>query len=218
MLNISSGQVALYAVLPLFDGNPLRPFPGIGFEGIPFSPENNKRVDFSYAVYQGYVWNVWNADDYTEHFVNFSISSVNPFCDPTRVFAGPWGLSRTLYSDSWRKKSSSHKFSFKRSYAYSYYQMIGYPLNYLTEWQVGVLAVVLSVAGNLLEAKMNPMSSAWKFFVYADPSIWTHTTISKYYWNKKSGYDVDFRQIYDRPDDFQSGPSLAIFSLFGGVS
>ena len=65
---------------------------------------------------------------------------------------------------------------------------------------------------------MNPMSSAWKFFMYADPSMWIHATISKYYWNKRSGYDVDFRQTYDRPDDFQSGPTLAIFSLFGGAS
>ena len=218
LLNIPSGQVALYAVLPFLNGNPSLPIPGVGFGGVPFSPGNNKKVNLSYAVYQGYVWNLWNADDYTEHFVNFGVSSVNAFFDPTRAFAGPWGISRTLYNWSWREKSSSHKFSFMRSSVYAYYQMIGAPLDYPNEGQVGALAAVLSVAGNLLQAKMDPISPAWKFFVYADPSMWTHATISKYYWNKKSGYDVDFRQTYERPDDFQSGPSLAIFSLFGGAS
>jgi len=122
--NISSGQVALYRVLPFSQGNPLLPIPGVGFGGVPFSPGNNNKIGLSYAVYQGYVWNLWNADDYTEHFVNFGVSSVNAFFDPTRAFAGPWGISRTLYNWSWRKNSTSHKFSFMRSYAYSHYQML----------------------------------------------------------------------------------------------
>jgi len=178
---------------------------------------SNNKVGFSFSVYQGYVWNLWNANDYAGHFVNMGIFNGNWFFDPTRAFAGPWGISRTLYNRSWPKNSTSYKYSFFRSYAYSYYTMLGDPLDYPNEWQVGGLAAVLSVAGNLLEAKMNPTSSAWKFFVYADPSMWIHATISKYYWNRKSGYDVDFRQTYPRPDDFQSGPSLAIFSLYGGI-
>jgi RHS repeat-associated protein len=127
LLNISSGQIALYSVLPFFNGNPLLPIPGFGAGGIPFSPDNNKKTGFSCAVYQGYVWNLWNADDYTEHFINFGVASANAFFDPTRVFAGPWGISRTLFNKSWPKNSTSHKVSYLRSSTFSYYQIIGSP-------------------------------------------------------------------------------------------
>ncbi len=73
------------------------------------------------------------------------------------------GISRTLFNKSWPKNSTSHKFSYLRSSTYSYYQIIGSPRNYADEWQVCARAAVLSVAGNLLAAKMNPTSSAWKF-------------------------------------------------------
>ena len=57
-----------------------------------------KLEDFTFNLYTGYVWNLWNCGDYTGAFGAFNLSSLSAFFDPEDIGnnTGPWGFSWSL--------------------------------------------------------------------------------------------------------------------------
>lgn len=138
LVSISSGQVASYAV-PATVG---------GVSGYSRHYSNYKKDNaVGYVVYQGYVWNLWNAEDYKENFAGATLpigSGMAVFGDWTRAgLGGPYGIARSLLG----KTSDFRKRSLYIDGGLSYYYLLA-KANYPSEWYVGAMAVALSLIGD----------------------------------------------------------------------
>ena len=55
--------------------------------------------NFRGSIYKGYVWNLWNDEDYEGWFAAFSVGELAMFWDRNRMFQGPWGVGRPIKSE-----------------------------------------------------------------------------------------------------------------------
>ena len=173
-------------------------------------------------LYDGWVYNLWNAGDYTGPFQSLSLNSDlgkieggwSLFWDaprgPTR---GPWGIASTFLSKSFPKLFQP--FSVAKSFVdYSLYKK---PL-FLDRPAVITAIYTMLFASKLIEAIDHGGADAatqglWLVF---ETSMWANIGVAHHFWNLKEPlYNLEHRRDYkkDRPDEFHSGPNIGWLSL-----
>ena len=167
-------------------------------------------------IYRGMVWNLWNAYNYEGpfHSVNlnfptdpiFGLNGFGIFFDAKHNFKGAWGLSRSIWSSSKRKK-------FSVAYSRIDYRNLfgGEPVHYPSEASV-VASILTSIYTLNIFFSSHPLGSQLNVAgLLLDTTIWVQTGFAKYYWSKTMPqYSLEERQQTrkKRPEHFQSGPGL----------
>ena len=168
-----------------------------------------------FDLYDGFVYNLWNAGDYSGPFESVSLSldgglsilarSGSLFWDTKRKFGGPWGGASTFLS----KSSSLFPQVFSIGQASTMYDMRGEP--YSLPRAAVVLGICKLISITKLIESIDQGGNVLPFaFVVAETSLWTHVGLAHRYWNiKEEGYNIAARRNYGepRPDGYRSGPS-----------
>jgi RHS repeat-associated protein len=195
LLSIGSGEVALFLTRTLGSAFIMPPNPPLGSE-----------------IYDGCVFNLWNAKDYHGPFESLSLSfgvdskgfpaevsgGMGLFWDAKRGFDGPWGaaISGLLVSTGPTVKIPGVSFSLGFAKSNIQYDMAGDP------FPCGRPALVSFIY--ILSSLKNVMSGG------VSGMMWGQIALFHAAWNKKeSRYNMDARRDYtkDRPDEYRSGPS-----------
>ena len=170
-------------------------------------------VSAGLELYDGFVYNLWNAKDYTGPFESLTLTgdqvgSWSLFWDGNRGFAGPWGGARPFLAIATSLSFKLENFSMGRSHID--YTMIGEPDQSLIRGDVIGTILTSILAAQFIKAidevTLTPL--AWGVL---ESSIWVNTGFAHHYWNMgQPHYNIDVRRDYstDRPDEFHSGPSI----------
>ncbi len=166
---------------------------------------NKNRFGLDTNLYTGYVFNLWNCNDYLGAFTTFNFPSGSLFFDPSRIFdnSGPWGLSWTFASHSWRASQESAMTGFN---ATSFERFELFPAK---EVPYAKLAFGWTVSQALITAKLllsnqNIAAVVTGFGTAATGLI----ARSKEIYNTKNTYHNDRLNNKPRPWDWKSGPSF----------
>ncbi len=185
LFSISSGEIALFKI----KGMNLVRLPIIG-----------DPLYLGGSFYEGIVFNLWNAENYSGPFLAGGIGTKSLFFSPKDVFMGPWGIGRDIYSKGaipWTKNYSGMR---------TYYTLVGKPKTEESEFAIALALMPLTVI------PLPRLSVPGSFF--ARYTIWAQTALAKHYWNKKDKHPVKRRQTEPRPPEFQSGPGLVFLSHY----
>ncbi len=205
LMNISSGQVAAFLI-----GGFSAELNNLDLVGQGYRP----RPMVSTALYRAYVWNLWNANDYSGWFMNTGTDKWGAFWDLKRWFGGPWGISRTIWSKNVSIKNELKPRNFQVGYT-AYHEPLSFELNFTNEYSV--LPFIMLTIG--LDHYINATRSASKLqlptkqllLLLGETSFWLQLTWAKMRWNEKSEYNLVRRQNEGRPSWFHSGPHLPYF-------
>lgn len=174
---------------------------------------NKSRGDFEANLYTGYVFNLWNCDDYLGDFTGINFPSGSFFYDPTRIVDnwGPWGLSWTIGGIATRAKSSQSKMFggnqtvFARTQAFpptnvSYGRLA-------IEWTLlqASLTAYFAFKGQTTAAVATGFGTAFTGLIAK----------SKQIYNKRHDIDLSKRRDDDRPPLWKNGPSNPLSKLLG---
>ena len=206
LFSVSSGEIALFEVSGKgFEGGSMQ------YQGFPFYRPPG--IDVGVSIYEGHVYNLWNADNYSGDFhsagVNYGNSGLSLFCSPQDMLMGPWGVGRTIWSKNLRRRKNSTVFG-----SSTYYEPVD-NLPFLSEG--GVITNIM-----LIGYFMNVLSDYHNFVnvgkLLVDVTAWWQVGIAKSRWNKNAEHDVAMRQNLSRKQyddrynrEFQSGPGLFVF-------
>jgi hypothetical protein len=175
-------------------------------------------ISAGFELYDGFVYNLWNAKDYRGPFESLTLNldmgfkkwpkgGWSLFWDAKRGFAGPWGGASTFFSISASLTHGLEGFSLARST--THYTMLGEPDQSHTRSDIVGSIITILLATKFIEAidkggNVTPLA-CWLL----ETSLWGHTGIAHHYWDRKeSQYNMDARRNSDkRPDEFRSGPS-----------
>ena len=167
LFSISSGEIALFKVT------------GTNAIDLP--------VYACSSLYEGVVFNLWNAEDYKGDFISVGVGVRSLFSNPQLGFKGPWGVGHDIKSlgASIQVAGTSTFYELKDS------------KNLRAEMAVALALAPLSV--------ITDFKSPGTFFVKS--TMWIQTAIAKFHWNEREGHPDWYRRENDRPYDFQSGPN-----------
>ena len=151
------------------------------------------------SLYWGYVWNLWNTDNYSGPFVSLGVGSVAFACSPTDFIFGPWGITRGATVTGYGGGSLSTSLT-------NYIR-----LGNKTLWGEGEahwfslqILPLVQLAVQILQDRSISATA-----LMANFSFWLQAGDAKRFWNKSSGHTVKERQKPNsRPPDFQSGPGM----------
>ena len=169
LFSISSAEIALFGVT------------GSNFTHLPLYA--------NFSLYEGTVFNLWNAKDYKGDFMSVGVGVRSLFFNPELVFKGPWGVGHDIQSSG---------ISLPVAWTSTFYTLIGSPKNLGAELAVAMALVPLSAI------PVSDCSVPMTFFVKS--TMWIQTAMAKFYWNTREEHTVKQRKK-DRPSDFQSGPN-----------
>ncbi len=208
LFSISSGQYGFY----VFHG---------WQAGMSLAPKIQSPLAGSATIHHGWVWNLWNTDNYTGPFASVNVGlgpygGVSLFKDANRFTFdhGPFGMSFSALNVTWPK---SNAFSLSIGKAQYPERIGGVQTYHYTNEESGMLGVALNfMAAETAMFGLAALTENAVGLITSMASVSWPTTIAmtKGIWNERRGWDVDVRRIKGRPNDFSSGPKRWIF--FGG--
>ena len=175
-----------------------------------------RRFGLDVTLYTGYVFNLWNCNDYLGAFMAFNFPSGSYFFDPEDVVTneGPWGPSWSILSHSFR--SSSQQTSMVGLNTTKYRNFLRDP----DEVSYGQLAIEWTASQIVMMGL-----SAWKQNNIAAVTTGVSGSFtgliarSKQIYNKQHSFDLKpvMRTAIEnnRPSDWRSGPSQPLSRLIG---
>ena len=176
LFSISSGEIALFGVT----GDNVIDWP----------------VYANFSLYEGVVFNLWNARDYTGEFCSIGFGVRSLFSNPQLGFKGPWGVGHDMQNSGRGLPVAGTS---------TFYELVGSPRNLGAELAVAMALVPLSAIPD------SHLPVPITFFVKS--TLWIQTAIAKFYWNEREGHSAEYRRLNTRPGvngspgDFQSGPN-----------
>jgi RHS repeat-associated protein len=195
LLSIGSGEVALFDTRSL--------------GGVLTLPT----LSFGLELYDGFVYNLWNASDYHGPFESISLNfgkhtGLSLFWDGPRGFKGPWGGASTFFSKSLGLKLP---WNYALGRTHTDYAMVGKPEEFdraeVVKWICKIILVTKTIEA------INKHSVTPAAFSALEMSIWINISLAHNYWNKQEPeYNIDERRRkIARPDGYRSGPSYWLF-------
>ena len=166
-------------------------------------------------IYDGVVFNLWNAKDYHGPFESLSLSldmrvkgGGSLFWDTNRGFDDPWGVAITLFSKSFGlfNLRNLNGFSFgKSNINYDMWESV-----HRDRFEIIREICEAIAAKNMIKSSKIGLSTAL-FGLTFGMSNWMNIGFAHHYWNaKEPQYDIDTRRrIDDRREvpGYRSGPS-----------
>lgn len=167
------------------------------------------------SLYWGYVWNLWNTDNYSGPFVSLGIGSVSFACSPNDFVFGPWGISRGAAITGYSGGSISTSWT-------NYTRLGNKPFGMEGEVHFFSIQILpwVQLAVQILQDRAISTTA-----LIANFSLWFQTCDAKRFWNKAAGYTVEKRQGLSRGEyneqaksrnepEFQAGPGILMFGQF----
>ncbi len=173
-------------------------------------------VSAGLELYDGFVYNLWNANDYKGPFESLTLNLDNfggwsLFWDGNRGFDGPWGGARPFLSIG--ASLSFNLGNFSMGISHIDYAMLGEPDQSLVREDVVGIIITSILAAQFIKSidKVNITPLAWGVL---ESSLWINTGVAHHFWNQKEPqYNIPARRNSDRrPDEYHSGPSYWIVS------
>jgi hypothetical protein len=162
-------------------------------------------ANLGFTVYKGYVWNLWNDDDYTEWFTGFNIGGLAIFWDKDDMFKGPWGVGRPIIARS----AIQSEYGMMVGVGGMYYE-IWDPNDYSIECEL--IPIIYLAEFFDLVVRAGPITDPAKLgHLLFRFSVWAQAGTAKMIWNRREGFTVEERQSKERPPRYHSGPNMPIF-------
>jgi RHS repeat-associated protein len=198
VFSLSSAQIGFYTYLG-------------GQTDYGYTKVQSKNFSAQFTAYHGWIWNLWNVENYTGPFVGIAGSGggfgVSVFCDAKNGFRGPYGIAFPFYS----KGGNNYETSMGLSYAvwrenFSYIDRpdpreIAYYLVGVQYAIIGISALTNNTA-SLISSSISMSLTGW----IAQSKIGRQ--------RKNPEYSIDKRQDHEnptRPEKYQSGPGRWFF-------
>ena len=194
--------------------------------------EEKLPVDIHVTGYQGWVWNLWNANNYTGSFVGLSFGGprnigISPFCDAKNYFRGPYGIafpfgSFTLSRLLGIRSKRDTVFSIGLNYSIWRNPIHIWPCNSIGE--VAQLMTAAQFCVTLFSAAQGMSGNGIFSFVTSSAGLAGIGVIaqSKRIWNQRHPeHDITFRQETNREDlsdDFQGAHLRNVVPFITGSS
>ncbi len=165
--------------------------------------------NFGGNIYKGYVWNLWNDEDYEGWFAAFSVGELAMFWDRNRMFQGPWGVGRPIKSE-WMARN---KPNISASVSGVYYSLWA-PHDFNIEFELVPLVLIVEAIDMMVRtgtsaSAATPVNVAQAMLRF---SVWVQLGTAKTIWNRQEGFTVEERQKKDskRPSHYHNGPTMPV--------